>query len=95
MERTRSMLMPPIEVLLEETGSKFILVSLAAKRARQINEYRSRLGDGLGTLIPPQMESDAAKSLSLACDEIAAGKIVPEFREEVVEESVDGDDEPE
>lgn len=86
--------MPPIEVLLEDTGSKFTLVSLAAKRARQINEYRSRLGDGLGTLIPPQMESDAAKSLSLAFDEIAAGKIVPEFHEELAEEVTD-DDEPE
>jgi DNA-directed RNA polymerase subunit omega len=87
------MLMPPIEVLLEDTGSKFTLVSLAAKRARQINEYRSRLGDGLGTLIPPQLESDAAKSLSLAFDEIAAGKIVPEFHEELAE--VVTDDEPE
>ena len=93
MERSQSMLRPPIEELLERTGSKFILVSLAAKRARQVNEYRSRLGEGLGTLIPPQLESAAGKSLSLAFEEIAAGRIVPEFPEEQAEEL--SDDEPE
>ncbi|MHB8189126.1 MAG: DNA-directed RNA polymerase subunit omega [Ferrimicrobium sp.] len=93
-ERTRSMLQPPIEELLEKAGSKFILVSLAAKRARQINEYRSRLGDGLGTLIPPQLESDASKSLSLAFDEIAADRIIPIYPEPVVDE-VDSLDIPE
>jgi DNA-directed RNA polymerase subunit omega len=87
------MLRPPIEVLLERTGSKFILISLAAKRARDINEYRTRLGEGLGTMVPPQVESDASKPLSLAFDEIAAGKIVPEFREPHGEEP--SDDEPE
>jgi DNA-directed RNA polymerase subunit omega len=87
------MLRPPIEELLERTGSKFILISLAAKRARDINEYRTRLGEGLGTMVPPQVESDASKPLSLAFDEIAAGKIVPEFREPHDEET--SDDEPE
>jgi len=87
------MLRPPIEELLERTGSKFILISLAAKRARDINEYRTRLGEGLGTMVPPQVESDASKPLSLAFDEIAAGKIVPEFREPHDEEP--SDDEPE
>ncbi len=92
-ERTRSMLEPPIEKLLEMTGSKFILVSLAAKRARQINDYRTKLGEGLGTMIPPQVESNAAKPLSLAFDEIAAGKIVPEFVTESQSEL--SEDEPE
>ncbi len=88
--RVRSMLQPPMEVLLERTESKFILVSLAAKRARQVNDYRTKLGEGLGVMIPPQVESDATKPLSLAFDEIAAGRIVPVFPEEEIQ-----DDEPE
>lgn len=32
-----TMMNPPIEELLDRAGSKFALVTLAAKRARQIN----------------------------------------------------------
>ena len=32
---------------------------LAARRARQINSYFNRLGEGLGTIIPPQPDLDA------------------------------------
>ncbi len=81
LERSRSLLYPPIEVLLEQTTSKFILISLAAKRARQINDYRAHLGEGLGTMVPVQIETDTTKALSIAFDEIAAGKIVPYFPE--------------
>jgi DNA-directed RNA polymerase subunit omega len=38
---------PPIDELLEATGSKYSLVIYAAKRARQINAYYSQLGEGL------------------------------------------------
>ena len=38
---------PPIDELLERTQSKYALVIIAAKRARQINAYYSQLGDGL------------------------------------------------
>ncbi len=86
-ESNRSMMVPPIETLLERSGSKFVLVSLASQRARQINDYYSKLGEGLGSIVPPQVESTSVKSLSVAFDEIAAGKIVPEAIEEEPEEA--------
>ena len=66
---------PPIEGLLTRADSKFRLVTLGAKRARQINSYFGQLGDGLGTIVPPQVNSVARKPLSIAFEEIAADKI--------------------
>jgi DNA-directed RNA polymerase subunit omega len=71
------MMNPPIEGLLEAADSKFRLVTLGAKRARQINSYFGQLGDGLGAIIPPQVTSVARKPLSIAFEEVAAGKIIP------------------
>lgn len=79
------MMYPPIEELLERVGSRFTLVILAAKRGRQINSYYNQLGEGLGALIPPQVSSVARKPLSIALEEIAAGKIVPVHPGEVEE----------
>jgi DNA-directed RNA polymerase subunit omega len=72
-----TMMDPPVEELLERTGSKFALVALASRRARDINRYYSQLGDGLGMVPPPQVTSTASKSLSIAFEEIAADKIQP------------------
>lgn len=69
-----SMVKPPIEDLLGRVDSKFSLVTLAARRARQLNSYYSHLGDGLGTIVPPQVPS-MGKPLSMAFEEIAADKI--------------------
>jgi DNA-directed RNA polymerase subunit omega len=70
-----SMIYPPIETLLDRVDSKFGLVTLAAKRARQINAYFSHLGEGLGQMVPPQVSSVARKPLSISFEEIAADKI--------------------
>ena len=76
-DETNSMVTPPIENLLSEADdSKFRLVSLAAKRSRQINSYYGQLGEGLGRMIPPQVSSTARKPLSIALQEIDQGKIV-------------------
>jgi DNA-directed RNA polymerase subunit omega len=76
MQRTHDTMMnPPIEELLDRVDSKFSLVTLAARRARQINSYFSQLGDGLGQMIPPQVSSVARKPLSIGFEEIAADKI--------------------
>ena len=75
--RHHTMIDPRIEDLLERAGdSKFRLVTLGAKRARQINSYFGQLGDGLGTIVPPQVNSVARKPLSIAFEEISADKIV-------------------
>jgi DNA-directed RNA polymerase subunit omega len=71
-----SMVNPPIEELLGKVDSKFALVTLAARRARQVNSYFNHLGDGLGQMIPPQVTSTARKPLSIGFEEIAADKIV-------------------
>jgi DNA-directed RNA polymerase subunit omega len=71
-----TMMNPPIEELLDTVESKFSLVTLAARRARQINSYFNQLGDGLGHMVPPQVSSVARKPLSIGFEEIAAHKII-------------------
>ena len=80
-----TMMNPAIESLLDRVDSKFSLVTLAAKRARQINSYFNQLGDGLGHMVPPQVSSVARKPLSIGFEEIAADKIVRVERVEAVE----------
>jgi DNA-directed RNA polymerase subunit omega len=80
-----TMMYPPIEDLFEKVDSKFTLVSVAAKRARQINSYFSQLGEGLGAIVPPQVASVSRKPLSIALEEIAANKITYARPEDVEE----------
>ncbi len=76
--RTDTMMNPPIEELLARVDSKFTLVTLASRRARQVNAYFNQLGEGLGAIVPPQVASTARKPLSIAFEEIAADKITYE-----------------
>lgn len=69
------MMNPPIEELMQRTHSKFGLVTLSARRAREINSYFNQLGEGLGTMVPPQVSSVSRKPLSISFEEIAADKI--------------------
>jgi DNA-directed RNA polymerase subunit omega len=84
-ERRPTMMDPPVENLLDRVDSKFTLVALAAKRGRQINSYFNQLGEGLGAIVPPQVTSVSRKPLSIALEEISAGKItysrIPEEEE--------------
>jgi DNA-directed RNA polymerase subunit omega len=86
------MMNPRIETLLSATGSsKFRLVTVAARRARQINAYFGQLGEGLGSMVPPQVTSLARKPLSIAFEEIDAGKIIGVDLERLTEHH-EGDD---
>lgn len=72
------MIEPPIENLLENVDSKYTLVLLAAKRARQINSYFTQLGEGVAEFTPPQIPLDterAPKALSIALQEISEGQV--------------------
>ncbi len=71
-----TMMNPPIEDLLERAGSKFRLVALSSRRSREITDYVGQLGQGIGASIPPQVTSTASRPLSIAFEEIAAGKIL-------------------
>jgi DNA-directed RNA polymerase subunit omega len=58
---------------LDQMGSKYALVIIAAKRARQLKEGARRL-----------VETRSTNPLTIALEEIAAGKIVPHEPEEVL-----------
>jgi DNA-directed RNA polymerase subunit omega len=82
------MIEPKIDDLLAAVDSKYSLVILAAKRAREINSYYSQLGEGRGEFVPPLVESGGLtnKPLSIALQEIAEGKINAERTEGSVDE---------
>jgi DNA-directed RNA polymerase subunit omega len=86
---------PRMEQLLDRVDSKFTLVTLAAMRAREINDYYNQLGEGLGKIVPPQVTSVSRKPLSIALEEIEADKIeavpLPEESEDAAE-AADGSD---
>ncbi|GAA3734019.1 DNA-directed RNA polymerase subunit omega [Spinactinospora alkalitolerans] len=61
---------PPIDELLEVVDSKYSLVTMAAKRARQINAYYAQLGEGLLEYVGPLVETQVQeKALSIALRE--------------------------
>ncbi|MDK1009657.1 MAG: DNA-directed RNA polymerase subunit omega [Actinomycetota bacterium] len=76
------MVEPPIGEMVAKTNSRFALVVLAARRARQINAYFNELGAGLGGYIPPQVHSMSRKPLSIALEEIFEDKVVIASTEE-------------
>jgi DNA-directed RNA polymerase subunit omega len=70
------MIEPKIDDLLAQVDSKYTLVLLAAKRAREINSYYNQLGEGRAEFIPPLVETGLkSKPLSIALEEIAEGKV--------------------
>jgi DNA-directed RNA polymerase subunit omega len=76
----RSAVIATIDDLLSKVDSKYTLVHLSAQRAREINDYYHSLGEGLGQYTPPLVEQvDSNKPLSIALEEIAAEKIVPQY----------------
>ena len=65
---------PPIDDLLNVVDSKYQLVIMAAKRARQINAYYSQLGEGLLEYVGPLVETRVQeKPLSIALREVRDG----------------------
>ncbi len=78
------MIEPKIDDLLAQVDSKYTLVILAAKRAREINSYYTQLGEGRAEFVPPLVESGLrSKPLSIALEEISEGKILAERPEGV------------
>ncbi|MGZ4380388.1 MAG: DNA-directed RNA polymerase subunit omega [Gaiellaceae bacterium] len=71
------MIHPRIDELLENVDSRYALVIVAAKRARQINNYHHQLGEGIGfeDAPPPLVESRSKNYLTMSLEEIAEGKL--------------------
>jgi len=71
------MIHPRIDQLMDQVDSRYSLVIVAAKRAREINSYYNQLGEGRGEFVPPLVETGGLrnKPLSIALQEIAEGDI--------------------
>ena len=71
------MIHPRIDELLANVDSRYALVIVAAKRARQINNYHHQLGEGIGfeDAPPPLVESRSKNYLTMSLEEIAEGKL--------------------
>jgi DNA-directed RNA polymerase subunit omega len=79
-----------IDELLDKVDSKYTLVHLAARRAREINDYYHSLGEGLGQFTPPLVDQvDSNKPLSIALEEIAREKIVPHYPGDAAQAAAD------
>jgi DNA-directed RNA polymerase subunit omega len=72
---------PRIDELLKDgaernTRSRYAIVIVAAKRARQINNYHHQLGEGtFDQFLPPLVQSRSKNYLTMALEELAEGKI--------------------
>lgn len=72
---------PRIDTLLQKVDSKYALVMIAAKRARQINNYyRSREEGSIDDIPPPLVDTRSRNILTIAMEEIAEGKIGYRYR---------------
>ena len=75
------MIKPRLDKLLGQVDSNYAAVIVSAKRARQINSYYHNLGEGTFDEFPPPMvESGSKNYLTIALEEVAAGKIKYHYR---------------
>ena len=74
------MIHPRLDELLDRVDSRYALVIIAAKRARQINNYHHQLGEGTFDEFPPLVESRSKNYLTMSLEEIAEGKIRYTYR---------------
>ncbi len=65
------MLYPPVADLLEKIDSRYLLVNVVAKRARQIAEEANEFGEELPD-----------KPVTMAIREVAAGKLTATLKDE-------------
>ncbi len=76
------MIKPRKDKLLERTGTHYGAVLVAAKRARQLNSYYRALGEGsYEEFTPPMVETHSGNYLTIALEELAAGKIHFHYRD--------------
>ena len=75
------MIHPRIDELLRQVDSRYALVIVAAKRARQINNYHHQLGEGtFDDFPPPLVESRSKNYLTMALEETSEGKLRYEYK---------------
>lgn len=76
MSTNKGIIDPPIDELLDKVDSKYQLVIVAAKRARQINDYYQERAEGTVMTAGPLVESTIdEKPLTIAMREINEGLV--------------------
>ena len=79
------MIYPKIDDLTAVVPSKYALVIVASRRARELNDYHRQLGEGdfagERQYAPPMVESRSKNYLTMALEEVAADKIAWETSE--------------
>jgi DNA-directed RNA polymerase subunit omega len=80
-----------IDDLLDKVDSRFGLILVAARRAREINEYAATLGLNESLGIPgPQVHTRSQHPLSIAFEELRADKLEIGFRQPPEEADAEG-----
>ena len=80
-QKEERLIHPRIDRLLEHSDSHYAAVIVAAKRARQINNYYHTLGEGVFEEFPPPMVETPSKNyLTIALEEVAQGKVAYRYR---------------
>ena len=75
------MIKPRLDTLLDRVDSHYACVLVAAKRARQINNYYHTLGEGVFEEFPPPMVETPSKNyLTISLEELAQGKLKYRYR---------------
>ena len=75
------MIKPRVDELLNRTDTHYAAVLVAAKRARQLNSYYRALGEGsYEEYTPPMVDTHTTNYLTIALEELAAGKIRYRYR---------------
>ncbi|MFZ4505005.1 MAG: DNA-directed RNA polymerase subunit omega [Microbacteriaceae bacterium] len=76
MRSSKGIIEPPIDELLVKVDSKYQLVIVASKRARQINDYYQERAEGTVNTAGPLVESTIdEKPLTIAMREINEGLV--------------------
>ena len=73
------MIYPRVDDLLTHVDSRYALVIISAKRARQINNYHHQLGEGTFDEFPPLVESRSKNYLTMAMEEISEGLLTYDY----------------
>ena len=72
---------PRVDHLMEHVDTHYAAVIVAAKRARQINSYYHTLAEGtFDEYTPPMVKVESGNYLTIALEEIAAGKLKYTYR---------------
>ena len=75
------MIQPRLDKLFGNVDCRYALVIVAAKRARQINNYHHQLGEGtFDEFAPPLIESRSKNYLTMSLEEISEGKITNDYK---------------